>query len=600
MRRVHTTFQKLALAFLMFGVLPLLLVCLLAMERYESNARLTVESYMEEACYYALSKAGGLLRDLDRQMGYLYDYADEEHAALYELLEDDSLSGNQMRLYMGTFLDHFIQADPAVSAAYFTAGEQLYYRIYDQQKSLRSGADGSHQLPPEAEGEPRQLYLLPQRSEEGWCNGSSDRVVSLARNYMDVRSLDGAARRALGTLYVDVRTDALDELLRSLRLGAEGNAAVCDASGNILYCLRQDVDIPLEGAAPISENGRLSRDGRTVFIQGLGRGGLRLVLSFDEEELYSACTSSRAFLFVALAIAATAVLILGLLLSSRMSQPARELQQAMRGVQEGDLSVRVDIHSRDEMEELGEGFNRMVEKLDKTIQEVYMAQLCQRDAELNALKMQIRPHYLYNTLDVIRMSALERGDDKTARLIESLSGQLRYLTSNHQDRVSLRQELDSVREYAVLLEAQYEGRIRVKLEAANRDLDLRVPKLLLQPFVENAVKHGLRDKLEGGTVLVEATRLPDCLQLVVVNDGLPIEPDRLEHIRCFLARSAIGERDEAGVVSTGMKNTYDRIKLNCGSGYGFTLDSGDGAGAIVTIRLPIWEEGEDDVEGPAG
>lgn len=598
MKRIHTTFQKLALAFLMFGVLPLLLVCLLSMERYEANARLTVESIMEEASYFALSKTEGLLQTLDRQMGYLYDYSDEEHAALYELLADDSLNENQKKLYIGGFLDHFIQADPAVSAAYFAVSDHLYYRIYDQQKSMRFVTDSYHRLPEEATEQPRQLYLLPQTDEGAWCNGSSDQVISLARNYMDVRTLDGAAHRPLGTLYVDVRTDALDGLLSSLRLGAGGNVAVADEQGNILYRLRGDVDIPMEESVP--ETGRFSRDGLTVFCQGLGSGGLRLLVSFDEAELYSAYTSSRVFVFVALAIAVTAILILGLLLSSRMSQPARELQQAMRRVQEGDLSTRVDIHSRDELEELGEGFNRMAEKLDKTIQEVYLAQLCQRDAELNALKMQIRPHYLYNTLDVIRMSALEQGDGKTARLIESLSGQLRYLTGNHRDRVSLRQELDSVREYAVLLEARYEGRITVELEAANRDLDLLVPKLLIQPFVENAVKHGLRDKLEGGTVLVEAVRLADCLQLVVLNDGLPIEPERLEHIRSFLASSAVGERDPAGIVSTGMKNTYDRIKLNCGSEYGFTLDSGDGAGAIVTIRLPIWEEGSGNVEGPAG
>jgi len=217
MRRIHSTFQKLALAFLMFGVLPLLLVCLLSMERYEANARLIVE-----------------------------------------------------------------------------------------------------------------LYLLPQADEGAWCNGSSDKVISLARNYMDVRTLDGAAHRVLGTLYVDVRTDALASLLGSLRLGTGGNAAVADGQGNILCRLKGDVDIPTVGFIP--ESGRFSRDGCTVFCQDLGSGGLRLLVSFDEAELYSAYTSSRVFVFVALAIAGTAVLILGLLLSSRMSQPARELQQAMRCV----------------------------------------------------------------------------------------------------------------------------------------------------------------------------------------------------------------------------------------------------------------------------
>ena len=300
-----------------------------------------------------------------------------------------------------------------------------------------------------------------------------------------------------------------------------------------------------------------------------------------------------------LAIAVALILVLSLLFSGRISTPARQLKKAMEEVRGGDLNTRVDIRSADEMEYLGEGFNQMVEKLDETIREVYVAEICRQNAELNALKMQIQPHYLYNTLDVIRMSALEQGDGKTARLIESLSRQLRYVMGSHQERVTLRQELDSLREYSVMMEARYEGRIKLLLEVSDSELELYVPKLLIQPFVENAIKHGLRDKPEGGTILVEAIRLPDTLQIMVFNDGNPIEKERLEHIRTFLVTAPMGKQDETGIVSVGMKNTYDRIKLNCGESYGFTLNSDENMGAMVTIRLPIWEEG-DHVEGSSG
>lgn len=325
----------------------------------------------------------------------------------------------------------------------------------------------------------------------------------------------------------------------------------------------------------------------------------QMLMSFDRLELYDSYRSSQIFLLAMLCAAAGLVLALSLGVSVGISKPARDLKQAMGAVQKGDLNVRVDIHSGDELEYLGEGFNRMVEQLDDVIQEVYVAEICQRDAELNALKMQIQPHYLYNTLDVIRMSALDGGDSKTARLIESLSHQLRYVIGDHRDRVSLRQELDNVQEYGVLIAARYEGQIGVSIEAADSDLDLLVPKLLLQPFVENAVKHGLRDRPEGGTVLIEVVRLEDALQILVLNDGAPIEPERLEHIQNFLDRAAVGEQDGDGIVSVGMKNTYDRIKLNCGPAYGFTMDSGGSMGTIVTIRLPIWRDEGNAVEGTA-
>lgn len=597
----QSTFQKLCLAFLLLGVLPMILVCLLFMRRYEGNAQATTKGNMEEANYFAQSKVETLIESIDRATEVLYDFSVGPYAALWEVLEDSELNDNEKQMYVGLMLDELLQANPAVSAAYFvTPDGSTYSRFYSQQKSLRTSLTVHHSLPEVDSSRQRQLFVLGMEEEGQWCNGSEDTVLTLARNYMDIRSLNAITTVSLGTLYVDVRTDALDELLSSLRLGEFGNVAIVEGrSAEVLYQLYPDVELPylqeLERGGGSYEDEHYS-----TFYQPIGDSAYHLMVTFDRQELNSIHSATRTYLFLTLAIAVVLILALSLLFSGRISTPARELKRAMEEVRCGNLNARVNIQSGDEMEYLGDGFNQMVENLSETIQEVYVAQICQRDAELNALKMQIRPHYLYNTLDVIRMGALEQEDIKTARLIESLSRQLRYITGDHQERVALRQELDSLQEYAVLIEARYEGRIKLKLEVADSDLSLYVPKLLLQPFVENAIKHGLRDKPEGGTILIEAVRLPDTLQIMVFNDGIPVDAERLEHIRTFLAHSEIGAQDAAGIVSVGMKNTYDRIKLNCGREYGFTLDSDENMGAVVTIRLPIWKGGRDHVEGTVG
>ena len=592
----QSTFQKLAMAFLGLGVVPLTLMFLLFLRNFESNFTRSLESTMEEANYYAQSKVDDLFTGIDRAMDCLYD-SNAAYGTLCDLLESGEYSRNERQLYVGLMLDRFL-SDPAVSAAHFiSVGGERYSRFYSQQKTAQTNPDSRHVLTPRPDAL-RALAVLPAAGEEEWCSGSDDRVISLSRNYMDPRSMSAITGTALGTLYVDVYTDSLDALFDSLRLGAGGNVAILDETGEVLYQLRMETGVPALSA----ETELFSDDDEryTVFCQSIGQSDYRLLVSFDRRELSSAYTSSRAFLVLMLGVSLALVLGLSLSLSGHISDPARKLKKAMQEVEQGDLSARVDIRSGDEMEYLGEGFNRMVEKLDETIQEVYVAQICQRDAELNALKMQIQPHYLYNTLDVIRMSALDQGDEKTARLIESLSHQLRYVMGDHRERVTLRQELDSLREYAVIITARYEGRIAVNIEAEDRDLELLVPKLLLQPFVENAIKHGLRERPEGGSVLIEVTRRSDILQIVVLNDGAPISAARLEHIRRFLSDAAIGEQDGDGVVSVGMKNTYDRIKLDCGPEYGFTMDSDGDVGVIVTIRLPIWREGEHRVESTAG
>ena len=597
----QSTFQKLAFAFLFLAVLPLILVCLIFIRRFEVTNRTATESTIAEASYYAQTKVGDLIESVDRAAEVLYDFSSTPYSALYEILESEDLTNNERQMYVGLMLDELLQAHTAVSAAHFVTPEgETFSRFYSQQKSIRSDLTEYHQLPDTGTSNARQLFILPAASERRWCNGSSDTVLSLARNYMDTRSLRAVTTVSLGTLYVDLRTDALDELLSPLSLGENGNAAIVDSrTGQVLYQLHTDNEVPLLQDLGTAE-GSYSSDQYIVYHFPVSSSAYHLLISFDLQELYSTHTATRTYLILTLSIAVVLILILALFFSGRISTPTRQLQKAKKEVQAGNLNTRVDIHSGDEMEYLGEGFNQMVEHLSDTIEEVYIAQICQRDAELNALKMQIQPHYLYNTLDMIRMSALEQSDAKTARLIESLSHQLRYVMGNHRERVTLRQELDSLQEYGVLMSTRSEGRIRIRMEAADSELGLYVPKLLLQPFVENAVKHGLKDKPEGGTILIEATRLSNVLQIMIFNDGNPIPQARLEHIRRFLETSEVGEADKAGIVSVGMKNTYDRIKINCGRAYGFTLDSDENMGAVVTIRLPIWREEGDHVESTSG
>lgn len=597
----QSTFQKLGLAFLLIGVLPMIMVCTIFMRSYESTAQRTMDSNMQEANYFAQSKGAQLIESIDNAMGGMYDFTSGPYSALWEILESSELNGNEKQMYVGLMLDELLQADLAVSAAHFvTPDGTTYSRFYSQQKSLRSTPTVRHRLPDEVQADPRPLYILAAANEGDWCNGSNDQVLTLARNYMDTRSLHAVTTVSLGTLYVDLRTEELDALLSSLQLGERGNIAIVEGhTAKVVYQLHPEKEEPLLQMLD-PRGGSFSDSDYTVYYQPIGDSPYQLVVSFDRQELYSINTANRTYLVFILAIVVVIILILSLLFSGRISTPARKLKRAMEEVRSGKLDTRVDIHSGDEMEYLGEGFNQMVQDLSNTVEEVYMAQILQRDSELNALKMQIQPHYLYNTLDMIRMSALDSGDQRTARLIESLSRQMRHIMGNHRERVTLRQELDSLQEYGYIMSVRSEGKIQLRIEVADSDLGLYVPKLLLQPFVENAVKHGLKEKRDGGTILIDTERIGDVLQIMIFNDGLPIDNERLSHIRHFLETAPIGAQDEAGIVSVGMKNTYDRIKINCGSEYGFTLDSDKNIGVVVTIRLPVWREEDPHAESSAG
>lgn len=159
--------------------------------------------------------------------------------------------------------------------------------------------------------------------------------------------------------------------------------------------------------------------------------------------------------------------------------------------------------------------------------------------------------------------------------------------------IVLSDELQALREYFVIMKVRYEGRIGLNIQVSDEDAELYIPKLLLQPVVENAIRHGLREKDGEGAVAIRVERKENYLEIVVMDDGVGMDEEQVRVMQETLDNPEIGVADKNGRLSVGMKNVYDRIKLNCGKEYGFRIQSFLGVGTIVTYRLPIWEEPED-------
>jgi two-component system sensor histidine kinase YesM len=245
------------------------------------------------------------------------------------------------------------------------------------------------------------------------------------------------------------------------------------------------------------------------------------------------------------------------------------------------------------MQYITDGFNQMVEDLKTHIDRVYIEQIHRKEAELNALKMQIQPHYLYNTLDIIRMTALEHDDTETAGLLESLAVQLRYVIGESGERVEIVRELAVLQEYFKIVRVRYQNRFSLHVHISPEDETLLIPKLILQPMVENSIRHGLRPKEGEGLVDLSVRRHPAYLEIRVMDNGVGIAQEKLDDFVGKLEHPEL--RDEhAGDFHVGIQNVYDRIRFGCGEEYGFTMTSMPGAGTVVVFRLPILEKEDGD------
>lgn len=314
------------------------------------------------------------------------------------------------------------------------------------------------------------------------------------------------------------------------------------------------------------------------YIQG------KVVGLMSKEDIYSPIIRTKNSVWVAALASFAALFLMGLMFSRMFTRPILQLIRQMIKVESGNLDIEMKVGRKDEMGRLANGFNRMVERLKEYINDAYINEIKRKQSELNALKSQIRPHYLYNTLEVIRMSAVANGDRKVADMIHALSDQLQYVIDYGDESVTLEQELEHLRHYFHLIEVRFDHRISLQVELQSPELtSASVLKLILQPIVENAVHHGIRPKGGKGIVLITIERLEgDILGITIYDDGAGMEQEQLESLRIHL-----NNQDRNMGKSIGIKNVHERIKAAYGSQYGLDMESRPHIGTSVRILLPL-------------
>ncbi|GMK42089.1 hypothetical protein PCCS19_51480 [Paenibacillus sp. CCS19] len=299
-------------------------------------------------------------------------------------------------------------------------------------------------------------------------------------------------------------------------------------------------------------------------------------------------------------IIATIILIallsmISYLLHSLILKKLKILRESMKKVRKGDFNVDIAITSMDEVGEIAFHFRQMLKKMNELIAQAVSRQAATKEAELNALKNQIDAHFLYNTLENIKMLAEVEAQYAISDALTSLGGMMRYnlqWTSNH---VRLQDELVHIQNYIAIMNIRYDNGLELNVEVPEVYKEQEVLKMSLQPIVENAVKHGFGHRGKGKlTITIKAYALNDDLVIEVIDDGNGIEESRLRDVNMFIrlddavyqemrSTANAGEREGSGI---GLRNVDQRIVMNYGKGHGIRVDSVLGTYTRVTMVLP--------------
>jgi len=340
-----------------------------------------------------------------------------------------------------------------------------------------------------------------------------------------------------------------------------------------------------EGAIVASVHG----EKRLVVFQKVPKTQWTTIATLPLAELNEESHSIRNAIIVSSILSLIAAFFLAYLISRGIVKPIRQMEEQMRRVEQGDFDAYVDVTTSDEIGRIGEKFNVMVAKIkdlmDRVVtEEKKQSQLLikQREAELELLRAQINPHFLFNTLNSIKCMALINQANHIAEMISALGRLLENSIQRGKDMITLEEEIENLKNYVLLQQMRYGNKLRILYDMDPELLTLEVPRLILQPIVENAIIHGLEKKTNGGQIQVYGRRKEEVAEIVIEDNGVGMSQEEVENLRTGLDPT----HQRKSFSGIGIKNVDERIRLVYGEDYGLTITSKINVGTKVILVIP--------------
>lgn len=388
-------------------------------------------------------------------------------------------------------------------------------------------------------------------------------------------------QKLLGTCVFVLEPESFDDTLQNVQSTEDAVVFLLDSSDCILASAGSVESCGSTLASEILH----STSEKYFFTQTLSCNDWKIAGFLPESDLRKPDQNLKETQILVYCISLCLLLFLLLYCNYSIIKPITGISAFIRKINQNPDS-RLSLDRPDEIGTVAKSLNQILDEKQKMQLEIeqvkylaYETELSKKQAEILAYRSQINPHFLYNTFECIRDMALFYDVDDIAELTMALSNVFRFAVKGT-DMVTVENELDHIREYAKIVNYRFMGKICIEIEAENSILNCSVLKLLLQPLVENAVFHGLEQKIENGTVWVRVFSSDDQkLCFVVEDDGCGIEPEHLKQITASL-------ETEKNTTKIGVFNIYQRLKLHYDKQFSFDIKSISGKGTCITIMIP--------------
>jgi len=302
--------------------------------------------------------------------------------------------------------------------------------------------------------------------------------------------------------------------------------------------------------------------------------------------LFSKINSFKLAMVYTIVLCILSSVVIAILMSKSVTEPISLLRSRMKMAESGDFDIQIDVKSKDEIGELSISFNNMIVRIKKLIQRIYQTEILRKEAELSALQAQINPHFLYNTLQIMDIMAEEKGADEISGSCRALARIFRYSISKGQGFVSLKEEVQHVKNYVYIQQLRLGDLLTVKYNIDDQLYKYEIIKLVLQPLVENAILHGIENSGRRCVIKVSATVERQSLIIDVEDDGVGMDEDELKKVQHSLYQEEDDDDPRSDKCGIALRNVNNRIKLYYSDQYGMSIQSVRNVGTKVTLVLP--------------
>ncbi|MFD3259713.1 sensor histidine kinase [Paenibacillus lentus] len=482
------------------------------------------------------------------------------------------------------FFRNKMEDDPDIRSLMLYSADQQHLYVYNQHKQFKIISTNAARsfIPDVMYLEEEAQVSIPNVWVRKTINLPDEPMYSLRVPVNNKQSL-----RNIGQLLVYFDGERIRESLANYREDLKGTIVVLSADGNVLF----DSSNTLYGQKypyaeqlnSIYDTGVIGGD-MTVTKLTQSQGGFTVLSAVPKEEIAATYEGIRNSIIMIALMGILVAIVVPSLFIGNFAKRTYNIIRFMRKVKKGDLKARIADSREDELGQISKSFNDMLDELNLYIDRVLKAEIKQKHTELAALEARVNPHFLYNTLEVIRMRAISQGAGDVAEMIYSLSVLFKSYVQQ-KSNYTLKDELEACQLYLELFRIRYRDKFAYTIHCNKSFESIPIFKMSLQPIIENYILHGMRlDRNDNHIEISVESRGEDCI-VQVRDNGKGIHPDRLEQIILGLSRP------QENAESFGLRSIHERLGLLFGERYGLKIESEEGRGTTLTVRFPRQGEG---------